>query len=274
MLHPGRTGSTVVADLLARTPGVRWAGEMFEPVGNPDWPRCAADPRAALVASSRRPLQKRSRRKSMRVAWNYRLFGFETKYLPDQHLRADVLNRSIEAYLALLTGLGFERFVLLHRANFLRWLVSGLVGFRTGQWHTQAAPAAPTRLRLDPNAVPLGTGTVPLVAYFQRLEAERARLNAALAGRACLDLCYETDVLPDPQRAYRAICAFAGVAAVSLPVRLERTNPFPLAQIVENYDEVAQALAGTRWAWMLESPDMAASSAPAATARPAAVSPR
>jgi len=51
--------------------------------------------------------------------------------------------------------------------------------------------------------------------------------------------------------AYRSVCGFIGLEAAPVRVPYERVNPFPLQQIVTNYDAIAAALRDTEFEWML-----------------------
>jgi hypothetical protein len=47
------------------------------------------------------------------------------------------------------------------------------------------------------------------------------------------------------------IRCYLGLTPAAAQVRFGRSNPFPLEAIVENYAEVAEALHGTPFAWMM-----------------------
>ena len=51
--------------------------------------------------------------------------------------------------------------------------------------------------------------------------------------------------------AYRSVCEFIGLEAAPVRVPYERVNPFPLQQMVTNYDTIAAALQDTVFEWML-----------------------
>jgi hypothetical protein len=75
---------------------------------------------------------------------------------------------------------------------------------------------------------------------------------ALLADKDVLQLTYEDDILKDPRIAYRRVCGYLGLEPCPAFVRHARSNPFRLDEIIENYDEVKQALSGTEFEWMLE----------------------
>src|SRR5688572_28775150 len=69
MLHAGRCGSSVLADLLNQHPDIRWGGEPFENM-LPAYYRMNAKKRAYHVI------------KNSMYAGDIRYYGFDSKYLP------------------------------------------------------------------------------------------------------------------------------------------------------------------------------------------------
>jgi hypothetical protein len=63
---------------------------------------------------------------------------------------------------------------------------------------------------------------------------------------------YEEDVEEDPQRAYRRICRHLHLPVHESTVQKSRTNPYPLFDLIENFDVVRSLLRGTDYEWMLE----------------------
>lgn len=237
MLHAGRCGSSVLADLLKQRPDFRWAGELFESMP-PIYYRMDA--------------RRRARERIGNALWRWRTpyFGFDTKVLPEQHLHADLANQTVEEYVALLESLGFRHFILLGRRNHLRRAVSVAVGGKTGQWNTTGAVAR-ARVTLDPARFASYGATLPLLDYFRALDAVHARVRAALQGRHVLELEYEADLQADPRAAYARTCAWLGLPPHPVEVRLRKINDRPLADIVDNLDELRAALTGTPYEWML-----------------------
>lgn len=243
MFHGGRSGSQVLGDLLDQHPDVAWSSEVFNAMPRKYGPLCDRDDVARVV------LDYHLFRKGSKH------FGFETKYMPAQHLHADVLGMSLEAYVSLLRDLGFTHFLVLERKNRLRQLVSELVGGATRRWHARAETREVTRVtvRLADDRPQWGT-YASLPDRFRKHEARREELLALLGAAPRLDLTYEDDVQPDPRLAYRKTCGFLGVDPdrIEPDVRLKRTNPFPLRDVIENFDEVSAQLRGTDDAWMLD----------------------
>ena len=245
MFHFGRCGSSVLAGMLARTPGLHWDHEVF--AGHALLARAHARGDDTAWSRSRHfplaPLPYLRRR--MRWAGRAR-YGFETKF---HHIRANGL--TLEGYLAALRALGFTRFVLLRRRNLLRVVLSSLRAVEDGP-HLRAGTAAQARtVEVDVNAVRISGQCLGLTALFAQWEQDCAELRARLAASELLELVYEQDVAADPGVAYRRICTFAGLPAQAVAPTQARTNPFPLKQMLGNPAQVHAALAGTPWAWML-----------------------
>jgi hypothetical protein len=235
MFHVGRCGSTVVAEMLGRHPSITWEGEVFEPkvrapIGYEDVP-----PSEFLVD---------------RIARAPEVYGFEIKYLPSHHQR--LLGLDLNGLLNLTDAVGVSHYVTLHRHNYLRRVVSGVIGRERRRWHRTSAQQMPeTKVRLDPRAVPFGPRQ-PLLAVFEEMKQGEEDLTSALSERAALHLTYEDDVALDPLKAYTAVCDFIGVMPEDVRPGLDRTGTDQVASTVSNYDEIAELLGDTEYAWMLD----------------------
>jgi LPS sulfotransferase NodH len=238
MFHIGRCGSTVLGNLLNQHPDIYWAGELF--VAMPKRHKDVAPGPGAL-----KTIIDRSRQRGRPTGKPF--YGFELKYLPQQHLRERFINLSLEDCVAHLRRLGFSRFIVLHRENYLRQAVSVEVGRRQGHWHARA-----TRVTLDLNAFRSAAKRAPLLEHFRSLDRHHAKLTELLARDQVLHLSYERDILHDPGQAYRQTCAFLGVAPGSPRVDLARTNPFTYDAMVANMADVRALLRDTEYAWMLD----------------------
>jgi hypothetical protein len=236
MFHIGRAGSTVLGDMLNQHPSIGWDSEIYA-TKRRLW-LGQGDP-VALVQRRATLLRKR---------W----YGFEVKAF---HVRLIgwTLGDLVDAYRA---G-GPARFMVLRRENTLRKIVSTAVARVTGRFHLAGQSAAPpvpaamVRVRIDPHAHFIDGETRPLVEFLESFDRFHGSLDEILASDDPLRLSYEADILGDPQRAYRATCRWLGEEPVPVVMRFARTTPFPLREVIENYDDVARALEGTRWAWML-----------------------
>ena len=238
MLHAGRCGSSVLADLLNQHPDVRWANEPFEGM-KPAYYRMNSEHRAYHVIANRMYAQKA------------KYFGFDSKYLPEQHLRPELANKTPEEYIRLLKRLGFGHFVLLDRRNHLRRAVSVAIGTRDGQWNSFKAVGATSPVRLDPERFISYGASMPLLDYFRSLETTYEGLKACLAGSRVLELTYEDDIQGGPHLGYWKCCDFVGMPRAPVDVRLKKLNERPVSGLIENFSDVVATLYGTPYEWML-----------------------
>jgi LPS sulfotransferase NodH len=237
MLHVGRCGSTVLAEMLGRHPSVSWDGEVFEPVV-----------RAMIGAEEAAPEDFLRTRASQADG----VYGFEIKYLPSHHQRQ--LHVDLPEMIEMCDRVGVTHYVTLHRQNYLRRVVSGAIGRQRGTWHRSAgAPARPTAIHLDPDNVPFGPDK-PLLTVFAEMKTGEQELRAVLRDKALLEITYEDDIESNPVTAYSAVCRFLGVEPEEAHPSLSRTGDASLAAMVTNYQEIADLLDSTEYAWMLDQP--------------------
>lgn len=235
MLHTGRVGSTVVARMLARHPNLRWDGEIFEHRSERSTFSPFLDLRARIGSAARAG----------------RCYGFETKHHYDHH--GHLYGLRVGPYVERLTRLGFDHFIEIRRENYLRQIVSGTRLRQTGQSHAPVGERVEhPPIGIDPRSVPLGRRYLPLRERFAQMDALHAETLHALQGRHVLHLTYERDIEQDPTAAYVKICEFIGLDPTPPEVALRRTNDAPLADLIANFNEVADDLAGTQYEWMLE----------------------
>jgi hypothetical protein len=239
--HQGRSGSRLLGDLLKQHPQIVWEGELFSPGRLGD-------------IASRWPLLTRIPLRILRLRMlmaGKACYGFETQPTQVEHLEI-----SLEEYVSQLESLGFRHFIMLERLNHLRRFVSMLVARTNSQWHLQQGTKPElVRIRLDTENLLMSRGRDTqrrsLVAHLDREIATWRVVRQILERRNLLYLTYEQDLASRPEAGYGRVCEFLGLPAHPVSVRFHQTNPHRLDQILENYDEVAAALAGTPYAWML-----------------------
>jgi len=251
MFHIGRSGSTVLGDLLRQHWQVFWDGEVLDGYYG-----------AALEERSRVGSETRSRwnasvyypddlvgflRSRMPLAGIRKCYGIEIKFF---HLTFN--NWEICRFLEVARQLGFSHFIVLERQNWLRKIVSSIVAQRKNVFHqTVNSQAEPTKVILDVKRICIDGEVKPLMAYFDEWTRKFATLRRLLSGDRILELSYERDIEDNPITAYVKCCNFLEIEPFLPEVRLGKTNPFPLDEIVDNWDEVLAALQGTVYEWML-----------------------
>ena len=186
------------------------------------------------------------------------IYGFEAKLA---HVRR--LGLSLEQFHSEMKNLEFGHYIVLRRRNHLRSIISHLRAKQQGYWHQRAqgktGPVGPSSkgVVVDVQSIDIGMARsgrqLPLVEHIDAVETQFAHLNEMLAGYALLDLVYEDHIEQDPTVAYRKVCDFLDIVPSAVEVQLKKTNPWPIEDLVSNYDEVVKALTGTLHEWMLSS---------------------
>lgn len=238
MFHAGRCGSSVLNDLLDQRADFHWRHEPFENM-LPAYYRMASKNRAYHVIGN-----------SMYKV-NVPHFGCDIKYLPEQHLRPELANKSPVEFVELLDNLGFNRFILLDRKNYLRQAVSTVIGGITGVWTSNDPAPKKTTAHIDPKRFVSYQKEMPLLDFFHSLSDTHSKFRSILQGRNILELNYETDILKDPLISYRKTCEFLEIEPIIVSVRLSKINPYPISGLIENFDEIVETLSGTEYEWML-----------------------
>ncbi|MEM7164069.1 MAG: hypothetical protein AAF581_01320 [Planctomycetota bacterium] len=245
MFHIGRSGSTVVGGLLAQHPQIWWDGEIYDQLYK-QLEAADGDLRRIDAYESIPYLKQRARQRGSAF------YGFEASVR-----QIEILGDSARGYIEALETEGRCRhFIVLERRNTLRTIVSFLAAKQNASYHVpqgEKPPRAP--VAVDVNRVSTSRRddwVLPLVEHLQLYQDTFANLHELLQNRNSLHLTYEDDVLEDPRRAYHRTCDFLQLPQHDSTVLLARTNPYPLPQLIANFDEVAATLAGTSFEWMLE----------------------
>lgn len=242
MFHIGRSGSTVLADLLAQhQKKIYWDGEVYERLF-----RSCEKKNGGLMASHLsvdpiKLLQKRRHRAGRRF------YGFELKFF---HLK--LVNRDLADYVEDLHRLGITHFIILERRNYLRKIISSIVADQRKRYHQPYYKKIRlTRIKLDVNNVRIDRDAKPLIAYLNDYHESFRALEKLLGDRRILPLSYEDDISSDPLIGFQRICDFLDIDKRQAVVRYSKTNPFKLTEIVSNFEEVESTLRRTPFEWML-----------------------
>ena len=238
MLHNGRCGSTVVGDLLAQNPNMHWASELYTPLFA-KWQK---------EHPNRFPLleQKAIVEKPIEILKNSISETTKPYYgVVFKPFHFTIANSSATEFLNQSFLLNFTYFILIRRKNWLRSIVSAKISAKTDVWHFYGKDIA----NLKKIHLPLNKPE-PLVERIENLEIQMQEVETLLAGKNVLNLTYEDDIEQDPQKAYRSICEFVDMKPTKASVSLNKTNPFPLKDIIENFAEVKAALQNTPYEWM------------------------
>jgi LPS sulfotransferase NodH len=217
----GRTGSTLLGDLLAAHPQVFFGNEVL----------------AGHVRAPRRYLEGLRRRHAQTC------YGVHVK---PYHLTVSQRVTDRRRWLSQLAGAGWM-IVHLQRENTLRHVLSNVTFNQGGTSHFRLGDGRTTeRARVD----------VPDLLRHMRARAALARQEREeVEGLAELSVSYERDLASGPEGWSRVTdVVFRGLQLPHHPVstELRRINTGTLPEIVANYDEMADALSRTEWAHLLD----------------------
>ena len=238
VIHLGRCGSTVLAELLGQHSQITWHGEIFEPMIKEVTEREGRDCR--LEGDPVKLAVEKIE------AADTRFSGLEVK-----PFHFDAFGISSVAFIDGMRQAGVDRFVVLDRRNRLRKVVSSRIAARSGIWHVKANRVRRGRpIALPVEEILIDRRKAPLKQLLERYDREFAEVRRLVAPDY-LDLVYETDVQKDPKVAYRRLLGYLGLEEEPVEVTLGRTTTAPLKGLLKNYDEVAAHLAGSGFEWML-----------------------
>jgi LPS sulfotransferase NodH len=244
MFHIGRCGSTVVANLLSQHRNILWANELYEPIFK-QWDRVNPD----FTQPDTMPVPPIEYLQQSLSKANGRNYGFEIK---PYHFR--LIGVLPEKYLEDIQYLDFLHFILLDRKNKLRKIISSLKAKKTGVYHLKTGSEAQLeKIHIPINNIKIDHESKSLVNYIadycNDVECMETMLNTK---KNYLSLTYEEDIEKNPLVAYSKICQFIGIKTIDPKISLAKTTPFPLKDLIENFDEVARCLESTPYKWMLK----------------------
>lgn len=244
MYHIGRSGSTVLCDLLAKNPKISWEEEPFEPFYSGGW-RGGKHRLMGKILLRSPKLGLQFKRQFGRCDW----FGFDVKFYHWRDQKISTLDS-----LALLEKAGYERVIILKRRNFLRKVVSSVIALKRKSYHSveEGYGKSIGKVELEVGGILIDGDRLPLLERFAGWDRSFDEIEQGSKKYGHLHLNYEDDIMADPGVAYRKVCSFLGVQPVEVSSDLKRTNPFPLPELISNWEEVCDCLSGTKWSWMLE----------------------
>jgi len=252
LVHPGRVGSTVLAYSLASLPAIM-AGEVHNasiyPAGN-WWERWDYVEHFRWLFRQRLTLPQPYTEAPARPDARWYVFEYKPFHTGCGAPLAEALERFRAA--------GVTRFIGLTRQNIIRRYVSFRTAVLRGVWHSHETAKQPPAIFLD-----LGhvmdvdggfTGGTALQWLDHHFEVVRPQWESAMAAAGALQLSYERDIEQDPHVAFHKVRDFLGLDSDLQPARHDqsRQNVWPLREMISNFDEVQQALAGTPHAALLE----------------------
>lgn len=245
MLHTGRSGSTVLGNMLDQHPDIFWDGEVVEKLFHRIARRRGTGVDTQFGAKNLEDAIAHIRNRQRRLSAG-RIYGLEL-----QQYQLEMIGAGLSETLDLLVPLGFDRFVVLTRRNHLRKIVSHMVATQYQRHHTTGRKAGTVpSIRLDPKRCYVDHRHRTLIERIESYEAFFAAARNWVEGYRVLNLDYGADISGGPGKAYAKTCDFLKLPALPVEVGLKKTADFPLTQLIANYHDVAEALARTEHAWM------------------------
>lgn len=241
VLHTGRSGSTLLGDMLDQHPDVFWDGEVLEKMLH----RLARKQSVGIDALfGTLTAEQAFDEITTRQRWfaGGKVFGIE---IQDYHL--DFFGIDIATLVARLRPLGFTRFVILDRRDQLRKVTSHVLAQERG-FHHLSAPRADLkkRVHLSIDRIYAGHRFRSLDDVLESYSEFFVNAREELRDDGVLQLEYETHVESDPLNAYALICRHIGVEPQAPEIKFVKTAPQPLSELLENHDEVVAFLASRR----------------------------
>jgi hypothetical protein len=173
-----------------------------------------------------------------------------TAHLGHSHVGFKMTHRQNETVLDAVLRDTTVRKIVLRRENRIRTFVSRLIAETTGEWELyRDTRHAPERPRVQVDLAALRESIADNEIYYSDVEGS---LRATC--QPFLRVCYER-LVEGGERT--RVLEFLGLsasprAAATLSVRSVRQNPESLRQLITNYEELANAFAGTALAADLE----------------------
>ncbi len=246
MFHMGRCGSSVLADLLNQHSKIYWDGEIYFPYIR-EW-RAQKQTASHDSSVNIKPEALKLLKNEMSMAGS-NFYGCEVKF---HHIKE--ANLSIPNYIEYISHLNFNNFIILIRRNFLRSIISNRVMYDMEIKKTHIRAAEKTQLqkvKLDIISTGYNGYKKELSEHLKEHEKNFIEIDDLLKGKKVLKLSYEDDISENPQKSYQKICDFLDIIPSNYSVRLGKTNPFKISDLLVNYDEVKEYLSGTNFEWML-----------------------
>jgi hypothetical protein len=239
MWHQGRCGSTVLANLLNQHPNIDWRGEIFE----------------YYARHRMKPSSVEEEIKYIRAVTGKNLPGIEIKGLPCQHLNQ--IKTSLQQFAEILNKCGFNDCIFLSRKNILRKLISAQIVvqglYNSFHLSVDSELKLSGLLTIDLQRVSIQGKNAPLLDMVKYIDEESEKSLCTLRNYfRTLPLSYEEDIESNPKAAYQKSCSFLSLPEYEdIEIQDKQVNSMKLKDLITNFDEIEDLLAGTEYEWML-----------------------
>ena len=174
----------------------------------------------------------------------------EVKFLEAQHL--SVYNCSLPDLINKFIEIGFDRFIILERKNYLKRMISHCVGQQTNLYHLKNGNKPQLHsIKMDIGNIKIGKGTNTLIDWFRIIKKDYGNLRSYLINTEFIEFKFEEDIQTDVRIAYDKVCSFLNIENHEVEIPFVRTNPFDIKDILINFEEVDNKLTDIEFSWML-----------------------
>jgi len=237
----GRCGGTLIGHMLNQHPAVNWGGEVFHR---------ASKKYRHYACFTHKPLNIL---KLKMYSHSCQYFGFETKALDSLQLRKTELNMVLTDYFNSLSAMGFNKYIILKRENYLKRVACAALSRQTGDWDLSTEKNVSFQtVKINVNEYRYGSMTASLINHFRYLDKYYKVLDELLGNLNVLQLSYEKDLEAEPLSGFEKVCDYLSISPFKASVNFQKTDPFSLQELVRNYSEVERMLKGTEYGWMLK----------------------
>ncbi len=253
MFHFGRCGSTVLGRAISNSPGVFWHGEIFSdqvPVYEGFQELDISKKQGAGFFTLEEFLEYVVVAKIGAHASQGNKFlhyGCEVK---SYHFECGFFKFSIDESLDALNNCFPEaRFIFLRRRNSLRRILSAIIARQTGIYHVVNPVTAPNKVLIDLDNfedadLNFRASILDVLRNSVIVEERYAKAIRQING---LEIFYEDHIDGGVVKALEAISKGFSLETSDVVVDLERTNPFPLSAMIENFEELRMRLHDTEF---------------------------
>ncbi len=227
----GRCGSTVLQNMLGQHSDMVCDGEIFDDTSF--YKDCGVSLTQFMQTYMHQKIS--------------RFYSISTKYLPAQ--LSETTGLDLGQHIALLRENNFGKFIIVHRKNYLRYLISIHVGRKLKKYHLKESITLATKIKIDVNNAFRGKS---LLEHFKSIDRQYEQLKNNLKKDIALYLTYEDDILENPRVAYEKVCTFLRITIEEPKIIFKRTNAFSYNEMLENFVEIKTILKNTSYEWMLD----------------------
>ncbi len=268
VFHEGRCGSTILGDLLDQHPKIKWMAEPYWSILNSwrmKWLVHRGEEKDILFSKDLLNTYAKMKKgelnilpegedvfsalETWRKASTEKFLGVEIQFF-----ELDLFNIRFKDYIQNVKEKGTPHFIVLERKNQLRTATSFLIAAKNLQFHiTSDKKAQVTKIKINPSSMFLKDKEITLIEHLQETKRIYSHIKKVLLPEKHLYLSYEEDIASDPLVAYKKVCRFLNIQSLEEEafIRYNKTNPFLLKDIIENFDEIVEELKETEFEWML-----------------------